>query len=299
MKKQTLNYLKSLHVKPGRKINLEKDFQTENKKKIISKKEGEKMLADGIVELARLQDKLYAYNQYSILIVLQAMDAAGKDGAIKHVMSGFNPQGVKVISFKVPSSTELDHDYFWRHYKELPGRGEIGIFNRSHYENVLVTRVHPEYILNENIPGIDSVKDIDHKFWEARYKQINRFEQNLHENGTIVLKFFLHLSKAEQKKRFIERIDNPEKNWKFSVADYEERKHWKKYMNAYEEMLSATSTPNAPWFVVPADDKWFTRLIIGGIITDQFQRLNMSYPKVSKEQKAQLQELRKELMSEK
>ncbi len=166
-----------------------------------------------------MQDMLYADNRHSVLIVLQAMDAAGKDSEIKHVMTGFNPQGVIVTSFKVPSSEELDHDYIWRHYKALPARGEIGIFNRSHYENVLVTRVHPEYILNENIPGINSVKDIDEKFWEKRYKQINRFEKNLIENGTIVLKFFLHLSKKEQKKRFLERIDNPKKNWKFSSAD--------------------------------------------------------------------------------
>jgi PPK2 family polyphosphate:nucleotide phosphotransferase len=298
MKKQTISYIKSLHVKPGKKINLEKDYRTSSNQKTISKKEGQKLLADGIVELARLQEMLYAYNKYSVLIVLQAMDAAGKDGAIKHVMTGFNPQGVKVSSFKVPSSTELDHDYFWRHYKELPGRGEIGIFNRSHYENVLVTRVHPEYILNENIPGINTVKDIDRKFWEARYTQINRFEQNLYENGTMVLKLFLHVSKDEQKKRFIERIDDPEKNWKFSVADYNERQHWKKYMNAYEEMLAATSTDYAPWFVIPADEKWFTRLIIGSIIIRQFEKLNISYPKVSKEMREKLLELKEEILSE-
>lgn len=246
-----------------------------------------------------MQDKLYAHDQYSVLIVLQAMDAAGKDGAIKHVMSGLNPQGVKVASFKTPSKNELDHDYFWRHNLALPSRGEIGIFNRSHYENVLVTRVHPEYILNENLPHVKSVKDIDKKFWEKRYKQIRRFENNLVENGTIILKFFLHVSRNEQKKRFIERIDNPAKNWKFSLADAQERQHWDKYMDAYSEMLSATSQKHAPWFVLPADDKWFTRLCIAAIIYFQFERLKLRYPIVSKEQKAKLQEAKKQLLSEK
>lgn len=181
----------------------------------------------------------------------------------------------------------------------LPSRGEIGIFNRSHYENVLVTRVHPEYILNENLPSVKSVKDIDKKFWEKRYKQIRRFEKNLSENGTIILKFFLHVSREEQKKRFLERIDNPAKNWKFSPVDVQERQHWAQYMEAYEEMLSATSQPHAPWFVLPADDKWFTRLCIAEIIYSQFERLKLSYPTVSKEQKAKLQEARKQLMSEK
>jgi PPK2 family polyphosphate:nucleotide phosphotransferase len=209
-RKQMQDYLKTLMVKEDKKISLA-DFDTDFDHKMISKKEGEKMLEEGIRKLARMQDMLYADNRYSVLIILQAMDAAGKDGAIRHVMSGFNPQGVKVTSFKSPSSEELDHDYFWRHNKALPGRGEIGIFNRSHYENVLITRVHPEYILNERIPGIESIKDIDKKFWEKRFKQINRFEKNLYDNGTIILKFFLHISKDEQKKRFLERIDNPEK----------------------------------------------------------------------------------------
>jgi PPK2 family polyphosphate:nucleotide phosphotransferase len=214
-------------------------------------------------------------------------------------MSGLNPQGVKVSSFKAPNSHELDHDYFWRHCKELPPRGEVGIFNRSHYENVLVTRVHPEYVLKENIPGIESTKDIDEKFWEKRYKQINRFEKNLAQNGTVILKFFLHVSKDEQKKRFLERIDNPEKNWKFSVADAQERKFWDKYQNAYEEMLSATSTEYAPWFVIPADDKWFARLALGAIIFNQFEKLHLSYPKVSEAQRLKLQETKKELLAEK
>jgi len=299
MKKQALNYLESLHVKPEKKISLKKDYKTSSNQKFISKKEGQELLEEGILNLAKMQDKLYAHDEHSVLIVLQAMDAAGKDGAIKHVMSGLNPQGVRVASFKAPTTHELDHDYFWRHYKELPARGEVGIFNRSHYENVLVTRVHPEYLLREKLPKVDSVKDIDKKFWEMRYKQINRFEKNLVENGTTILKIFLHVSKDEQKKRFLERIDNPEKNWKFSVADAQERKLWSEYQKAYEEMLPATSTDYAPWFVVPADDKWFTRLIIGAIINLQFEKLKLSYPEVSKEQLAKLKAAKKELLAEK
>lgn len=298
-RKSFVKYLESLYVEPEKKISVERDFHTDYDQKMVTKAEGEKILAEGIKNLAVMQDKLYAHDQYSVLIVLQAMDAAGKDGAIKHVMSGLNPQGVKVTSFKTPSKNELDHDYFWRHSLALPSRGEIGIFNRSHYENVLVTRVHPEYILNENLPHVKSVKDIDKKFWEKRYKQIRRFENNLVENGTIILKFFLHVSRDEQKKRFLERIDNPAKNWKFSVADAQERQHWEKYMNAYSEMLSATSQKHAPWFVLPADDKWFTRLCIGSLIFFQFERLKLRYPAVSKEQKAKLQEAKKQLLSEK
>lgn len=297
--KKRVKYLESLRVKPGKKISLHKDFETDYDHKLISKEEGEKMLQEGIANLAKLQDKLYAHNEYSVLIVLQAMDAAGKDGAIKHVLSGLNPQGVKVSSFKAPSSDELDHDYFWRHYKALPGRGEIGIFNRSHYENVLVTRVHPEYILNEKIPGITSVKDVDKKFWEERYKQINRFEKNLSENGTIIIKFFLYMSKDEQKVRFLERIENPSKNWKFSTADAKERVHWDDYMKAYEELLGATSQKHAPWYVIPANDKWFSRLAIAAIIIREFETLKLKYPKVSSDQLVKLQEAKDQLLAEK
>ncbi len=299
MKKESLAYLKSLKVKPGKKINLSKDFDTDNKQKKIDKKEGELMMAAGIKNLAKMQDKLYAHDEYSVLIVFQAIDAAGKDSSIKHVMSGLNPRGVRVTSFKTPSANELDHDYFWRHYNALPARGEIGIFNRSHYENVLVTKVHPEFILNENLPAIDTIKDIDGKFWKSRYEQINRFEKNLSENGTIIIKIFLNLSKEEQKKRFIERIDDPEKNWKFSLTDVAERKHWDKYMKAYEDMLSATSTEYAPWFVVPADDKWFARLCLTGIITQHFEKMKFHYPKVSEAQKVKLQEAKAALLNEK
>lgn len=295
--KQIREYLSTLRVKEGKKISIA-DFDTDYDHKMIDKAEGTEILENGIKQLASMQDMLYADNRHSVLIVLQAMDAAGKDSAIKHVMTGFNPQGVKVTSFKVPSSEELDHDYIWRHYKALPARGEIGIFNRSHYENVLVTRVHPEYILNENIPGINSVKDIDNKFWEKRYKQINRFEKNLIENGTIVLKFFLHLSKKEQKKRFLERIDNPEKNWKFSSADIAERKLWDKYQEAFSEMISATSMEEAPWYVLPADDKWFTRICIGSVIYIEFEKLKLSYPRVSEEDMQKLLKAKEELLSE-
>lgn len=291
-------YVETLQAKEGKKVSLKKGFHTDYENKMFSKEEGEKLLQDSIKNLAKMQDKLYASDKYSVLIVLQAMDAAGKDGAVKHVMSGLNPQGVKVCSFKTPSKEELDHDYFWRHYKELPGRGEIGIFNRSHYENVLVTKVHPEYLLNEKLPDINSPKDADKKFWANRYKQINRFEKNLTENGTIILKFFLHVSKEEQKKRFLDRINDPSKNWKFSLADAQERKHWEAYQSAYEELLSATSTSYAPWFVLPADDKWFTRLCLGAVVFNEFEKLKLKYPEVNAEQKKQLQLAKQELMKE-
>lgn len=291
------DYLDGLRVKPGMKVNLKK-YQTDVDQKMMSKEEGEALLKTGVRQLSELQDKLYAHNHYSMLIVFQAMDAAGKDSAIKHIMSGLNPQGVKVTSYKTPSSTELDHGYLWRHYIQLPAKGEIGIFNRSHYENVLVTRVHPEYILNENNPGIDSVEDIDEDFWQKRFKQINRFEKNLYEEGTIVLKFFLHVSKDEQKRRLLERIDDPEKNWKFSIDDLKERARWDDYMHAYEEMLTHCSHVNAPWFVIPADDKWFARLAIAGIIYRQFEKLQFSYPEVGASAKLDLEKARQMLMNE-
>lgn len=293
----TIN-LDTYKIKPGKKNKL-KSFPTSDKKKALSKERGEELLQKGIMELAHLQDKLFAYNEYSVLIVLQAMDAAGKDSTIKHLMSGLNPTGVKVSSFKSPTTNELDHDYFWRHYKELPARGEISIFNRSHYENVLVTKVHPEFILNENIPGIKSLKDIDKFFWESRYAQIRRFEKNLSENGTIILKFFLHVSKDEQKRRFIERIDDPKKNWKFSLADMKERNFWNQYQQAYEDMFNNTATDYAPWYVIPADDKWYMRILIGLIIYQQFQQLKIAYPKVSKETKAALEKAKQVLLAEK
>jgi PPK2 family polyphosphate:nucleotide phosphotransferase len=288
---------KDFCAKPGKKVNL-KDFDTKYTGKVLNKKEAEELLETGREHLAEIQDKFYAHNKYGVLIIFQAMDAAGKDGAVKHIMSGFNPLGVKVSSFKAPNSLELDHDYLWRHGLALPARGEIAIHNRSHYENVLVTRVHPEWIMNENIPGIDSVKKIDKDFWEQRFKQINRFEKNLTENGTVILKFFLHVSKKEQKKRFLERIDDPSKNWKFSLSDLKERAFWKDYQYAYEQAISNTSQEHAPWYIIPADDKWFARLAIASIIYRQFEKLDLSYPIVSDAQKTELQKAKSQLLAE-
>jgi PPK2 family polyphosphate:nucleotide phosphotransferase len=295
---EKLIQLKKYTVKPGTTIKL-KDFDTEYKGTTLNKVDSELLLENGRKHLAEVQDELYAHNRYSVLIIFQAMDAAGKDGAVKHIMSGFNPLGVKVNSFKAPNSAELDHDYFWRHQLALPARGEIAIHNRSHYENVLVTKVHPEWILNEHIPGVETVKKINEKFWQQRYKQIRRFEKNLSDNGTVIMKFFLHVSKKEQKKRFLERIDDPTKNWKFSLGDLKERAYWDEYQKAYSEALSATSTEYAPWFVIPADDKWFARLAIAAIITRQFAKLEINYPTVSQAQKEELQKAKLQLMSEK
>ncbi len=289
--------LKDHAIKPGKKIKL-KDFSTEYTGNVLSKADSAKLLDESRKNLAEIQDKFYAHNRYSVLIIFQAMDAAGKDGAVKHIMSGFNPLGVKVYSFKAPTSTELDHDYFWRHELALPAKGEIAIHNRSHYENVLVTRVHPEYIMNENIPGIDSVKKIDDAFWENRFKQIKRFENNLSENGTVILKFFLHVSKKEQKKRFLDRIDDVSKNWKFSLADLKERGYWDQYQRSYEEAISATNTENAPWFIIPADDKWYARLAIASVITHCFEKLDIHYPLVSEKQKEELQKSKAQLLGE-
>ncbi|MFT4023391.1 MAG: polyphosphate kinase 2 family protein [Flavihumibacter sp.] len=292
-------YLDTLRVKPGKAISLAKDFHTDYDHKTMTKEEGELLLKEGIENLADMQDRLYAENRHSILIVLQAMDAAGKDSAIKHVMTGLNPQGVTVTSFKTPSKQELAHDYLWRHYVALPARGQIGIFNRSHYENVLVTRVHPEYVLAENIPGIEKTDDMTPEFWAKRMKQINRFEKNIVQNGTMVLKFFLYVSKKEQKKRFLERIDDPTKNWKFSSADIAEREKWDAYMKAYEDLLGNTSKEQAPWFVLPADDKWFTRLCMAAIITKEFRKLNCNYPVLSADEKNKLAAVRARLLEQK
>lgn len=288
---------KKFRIKPDSKVNLSK-ISTKPSGPELSKDDAKKRLNESRERLAEIQDMFYAHNQYAVLIIFQAMDAAGKDGAVKHIMSGFNPLGVKVYSFKAPNSTELDHHYFWRHEAALPARGEIAIHNRSHYENVLVTRVHPEYVLNENIPGIDDIKHVNNGFWKERFKQIRRFEKNLNENGTIVLKFFLHLSKKEQKKRFMERIDNPGKNWKFSLSDMKERGYWDDYQKAYGEAIGETSTKDSPWFVIPADDKRYARLAIASVITDEFEKLKIHYPRVSEKQKAELQKAKAQLLAE-
>jgi PPK2 family polyphosphate:nucleotide phosphotransferase len=292
------DYLSTLRVDSKGGVNLNK-IPNDADHDFISKEEGLELLDDNQEELALLQSKLYAHNRHSLLIIVQAMDAAGKDGAIKEVAGGFNPIGLKVTSFKTPTSEELEHDYLWRHVKALPPRGDVGVWNRSHYENVLVTRVHPEYLLNENLPGIESVKDVKDDFWKTRFKQINHFEKSLFENGTIILKFFLHISQKEQKKRFLERIDNPAKNWKFSLQDLEERKLWPEYMKAYEELLEATSQDYAPWFILPADDKWFTRVCMNAIILQEFNKLKIDFPETPAALKKELEEARKQLTEEK
>lgn len=249
----------------------------------------------GIDALAALQDILYAQDKWSLLLVFQAMDAAGKDGAIKHVMSGINPQGCQVTSFKAPSAEDLDHDFLWRCHKNLPERGRIGIFNRSYYEEVLVVKVHEGILKSQKLPEKLVSKDI----WEERYKDIRNFEKYLHRNGTIVIKFFLHVSKDEQKKRFIERIDNPDKNWKFSPADAKERGFWNEYMDAYEDMIKNTSTEKAPWYVVPADNKSYARIVIASAIIHALDVMELEYPKVSKEKIAELHAIKRALLDEK
>lgn len=289
--------LDEFRITDGKKFSLS-DYSTTVKKKGLDKAESEILIRKDIEELAALQDVLYAENRRAVLIVIQAMDAAGKDGTIKHIMSGVNPAGVKVSSFKSPSTLETNHDYFWRHYVALPGKGEIGIFNRSHYENVLVTKVHPEIILSEKHNNIKSVKDIHKSFWQERYKQICRFEKNLTENDTIILKFFLHVSKDEQKKRFMDRIDDPNKNWKFSGADLKERTFWDEYQSAYEEAIRRTSKKSAPWFIIPADEKWYSRYLISNIICTELRKLNLSYPIISEAERFELQKAKDALLNE-
>ena len=282
---------KDFRVTPGDKVNLTK-WPTRVKPICESKKRYKKLLEEQVDELSSLQRLHYASNRYALLLIFQAMDAAGKDGAIRHVMSGVNPQGCQVFSFKQPSAEELDHDFLWRTTRRLPERGRIGIFNRSYYEEVLIVRVHPELLRGQGLPE-DSIAS--RPIWKDRYRSIVDLEAHLHRNGTRVVKFFLHLSKDEQRKRFLARIDEPDKNWKFSLADVEERKHWKDYMQAYEDCLSATSTPHAPWHVVPADDKQNARLIVSQIILDAYQELKMAYPKITAKRRRELKSIRKQL----
>ncbi|MGQ1948543.1 polyphosphate kinase 2 family protein [Geofilum sp. OHC36d9] len=291
-----LNNDDALRVKPGEKVKVS-DFHSDYTNGMSDKDDAAVELNSNIEALQQLQDKLYAHNRYSVLIIFQAMDAAGKDGTIKHVMSGVNPQGTQVYSFKTPSAEELDHDYMWRIYQRLPERGRIGIFNRSYYEEVLVVRVHPEYLLKQQLPGITSVDDVDDHFWEKRFNQINHFEKHLHDNGTIILKFFLNVSKEEQKKRFLKRIDDPARNWKFSMADVSERQHWNAYMKAYSQLLSNTSTDYAPWYVIPADKKWFMRLAVSNIIVNRLQALPLKYPDLSAQERDKLEAARLSLMA--
>lgn len=257
------------------------------------KPQAKEALAMGTELLAKMQDMLYAQDKWAVLLIFQAMDAAGKDSAIKHVLSGVNQQGCDVHSFKAPSSDDLDHDYLWRCMKVLPNRGHIGIFNRSYYEETLVVRVHPELLEKQKLPLELIGKDI----WDERFKDIRAFERYLGNNGVVVRKFFLNVSRKEQKNRFLERIENPDKNWKFSSADVKEREHWDEYMEAYEDMIRHTATKNSPWYVVPADNKWFTRIVVAGAIIDALDSLNLAYPEVSPEQKAELTAAKKELIA--
>ena len=260
-----------------------------------SKPEAQQRLAEGVRWLAEEQDKLYAQDRRSLLLVFQAMDAAGKDSTIKHVMSGIDPQGVQVVSFKQPSEEELDHDWMWRHWQALPERGRIGIFNRSYYEEVLVVRVHESILASQKLPK----QLVTRRIFGQRMRDIAHFEDYLSRNGTTVLKFFLHVSRKEQKKRFLERLDRPEKNWKFSVADVKERSHWNDYMAAYEDAIRATATRAAPWFVVPADNKWFTRLVVAAAIVEAMDAMQLAYPKISDAQRADLARARELLLTEK
>jgi PPK2 family polyphosphate:nucleotide phosphotransferase len=280
-------------VKQGDKVSLDK-WPTAVEPIYESKKLYQKLLRDHVTQLSSLQHLLYASNRYAVLLIFQAMDAAGKDGAIKHVMSGVNPQGCQVFSYRHPSAMELQHDFLWRTTRDLPERGRIGIFNRSYYEEVLIVRVHPRILHGEGIG--DELLD-EETVWQSRFRSIIDLESHLHRNGTRIVKFYLHLSKDEQQRRFLQRIDDPEKNWKFSLADVEERKFWNEYMTAYQECLSATSTREAPWYLVPADDKANARLIVSQIILDTLNQLEMTYPEVSSERRNELQLIREGLVN--
>jgi PPK2 family polyphosphate:nucleotide phosphotransferase len=281
-------------VSPGKQFDL-KDHPTDFSGDYTDKKEAVKDLEKNVERLRELQDVLYAQGEQSLLIVIQAMDAAGKDGVIEHVMSGVNPQGCHVVSFKQPSDEELSHDFLWRCAKNVPERGKIGIFNRSHYEEVLVVRVHPQILQSQHLP--DAIKN-DKNIWTNRFDQIRNFESNLAANGTHILKFFLHVSKEEQKQRFLSRIEEKEKNWKFSMGDVKERGHWDEYMGAYTDAIGNTSTEYAPWYIVPADKKWFTRLAVSEVIVRKMESMKLNYPVVTEEHKAELDEARKMLEAE-
>jgi len=285
--------IKKFLVREGERVRL-REWPTRVAPFYQSKADYERLLADHIKRLRALQNVMYAHNRYALLLIFQAMDAAGKDGAIKHVMSGVNPQGCQVVSFKTPSAEELAHDYLWRSMKQVPERGRIGIFNRSYYEEVLVVRVHPEILHAQRIPPGLLGKDV----WRDRFREINAYEQYLAKNGTVILKFFLPVSKGEQKKRFLERIDTPEKNWKFSGADVRERGFWKDYMRGYEDVFNHTSTPWAPWYVIPADRKWFTRVAVADIIVRKLQSLKLRYPEPDADHLKGLKEARRILTNE-
>jgi PPK2 family polyphosphate:nucleotide phosphotransferase len=281
------DFARPYRIEDGKKFRL-KDVDPDDTGDVKSKEDAQEVLAKGVEVLSELQDVLYAQDKWGVLLIFQAMDAAGKDGAIKHVMSGVNPQGTQVYSFKSPSAEDLDHDYLWRCYKCLPERGRIGIFNRSYYEETLVVRVHPEFLVSQKIPPSLVTKNI----WKDRFEDINAFERYLTRNGILVRKFFLHVSKKEQKKRFLKRLDEEDRNWKFSSNDAKEREHWDAYMEAYEDMIRGTATEHAPWYVVPADNKWFTRLVVAAAVIGTLEKLDLHYPKVDDAKKKELETAR-------
>ena len=290
--KESADLAKPYRVSKGEGFRL-KDYDPQDTNGLKSKKNAKETLEHSKEFLSEFQEKLYAQDRWSLLLIFQAMDAAGKDGAVKHVMSGINPQGCDVTSFKAPSKEELDHEYLWRAHRVIPSRGKIGIFNRSYYEEVLVVRVHQDLLNAQQLPNELVSKHI----WEERYEDINNFEQYLVRNGVIVMKFFLHLSKGEQKRRFLERLEMPEKNWKFSMADVKERAYWKDYQKAYEEMIQNTATKHAPWYVIPADNKWFTRLAVAGAIIHRLHSLDLQFPEVDDDKKKELALVRKALLA--
>ena len=292
MKEEILTYL----AKPGKKVQL-KNYDT-SYKGTLDKEIGKKELEAVKLLLNASQQKLYAANTHSVLVIFQAMDAAGKDSTIEHVFSGINPQGCQVFNFKTPTSEEYEHDFLWRHYRALPERGRIGVHNRSHYENVLVCKVHPKYILNENLPGYTDVNAVDQKFWKNRYETIQSFEKHLSDNGTVLIKIFLHVSKEEQKKRFLDRLNDKDKNWKFAEGDLQERKLWDKYRSAYEDAITATSTDRCPWFIIPADKKWYARLVIAKIIAETLENLDLKFPVLGNKEKEKLEEYKQQLLNE-
>lgn len=292
MKKEIAPYL----APPKKKIRLN-DYSTTYSGP-LDKEAGQLELEKIKKSLHASQEKLYASGTHAVLVIIQAMDAAGKDSAIEHVFSGINPQGCQVHSFKTPTSAEYDHDFLWRHYAALPARGKIGIHNRSHYEYVLVCKVHPEYILNENLPDYVSPDQIDQRFWKNRYESIRNFETHLSANGTAVIKIFLHVSRSEQKQRFLDRINDPEKNWKFAGGDLQERKLWDQYQVAYEEAISATSTQTCPWYIVPADKKWYARLVIAKILSGTLEKLDLQFPVLDEKEQSALAAYKKELEDE-
>jgi PPK2 family polyphosphate:nucleotide phosphotransferase len=291
MQMKTAKLAKAYRVASGKDFQL-KDFDPADTRHWHSKEHAEQALREGNLRLAEMQDKLYAQNRWAVLLIFQAMDAAGKDGVIKHVMSGVNPQGCQVYSFKAPSEQELQHDFLWRTTRCLPERGHIGIFNRSYYEEVLVVRVHPEILKSERIPPALVTK----KIWDERFEDIVHFERHMSRNGTVIRKFFLYLSKKEQKNRFLARLEQPEKNWKFSAADIREREYWDDYHEGYEDMIRNTATDNAPWYVVPADNKWFTRLVVSAVVVDTLEELKLSYPKVDATKRKELEEAKRLLL---